>query len=114
TAAAISAFGRDAGFPFAGTEAAAAVAERTGGWGYLVDWVAERVAGATTLSAVLDNADTSQLLDMLGFEHDPVVATAFEVAAALVTGPSDNCDLETLASILDDSPAVQEALRVST
>lgn len=112
--AAISAFGRDAGFPFAGVDEAASVAERTGGWGYLVDRVAEQVAGATTLAAVLDDAETDQLVDRIGFGEDPVVTAAFEVAAELVTGPEDRCDLDTLAAILDESPLVREALRVST
>lgn len=114
TPAAISAFGRDAGFPFAGDDGAAAVAETTGGWGYLVDRVASAVAGATTLSAVLDNADSGQLPARIGFDDDPVVAAAFDVAAGLVTGPEDGCDLQTLAAFLDESPAVVEALRIST
>lgn len=114
TPAAISAFGRDAGFPFAGSDEAALVAESTGGWGYLVDQVAAAVAGATTLAAVLDSADTRQLCDRVRLDDDPVVVAAFEVAAGLVTGPDDDCDLQTLASILDESPAVAEALRIST
>ena len=111
--AAISAFGRDAGFPFAGSDEAAAVAERTGGWGYLVDRVADRVAGATTLAAVLDEADPGQLVSRIGLDADPVAAAAFGVAAGLVIGPDDGCDIETLAAIFDESPAVVEALRVA-
>lgn len=110
---AIAAYGRDAGYPFAGPSEAEAVAERTGGWGYLVGQVAAGVAGATTLSTVLEDLDVTGLAEAIGFTDGPVLAAAFRQVRALLPDEASACDVETLAEILDESPEVREALRVA-
>ena len=96
----------------ANTQEAAAVHDRTGGWGYLIEEIANGVSGTVNFAAVLDSIDTERLVQRLGLDTDSVLTAAFAEAVDLIPDADAGADLATIEDLICDADRVKEALRV--